>query len=154
MKLREYNRLRRKIARATGRKLPAVRLPHGMNQNERRFRRMILNGAGSYEPIKIAVTEVNQRHYTPDFVYATGDLKVAIVEVKGSYKLQSEERARLAWEIAAEKDITRSVFVWARYNRSAYDCEAWFDNGHRIVTRRCHTNDDFEQLLKGDGHVR
>lgn len=144
--------LLKKAAKSRGRGVKIPALPKGMNANESRFKRQILGGRGKYEPIKITITRRNERKYTPDFVYLCENLtKMAIIEVKGSYKLQSEERARLAWEIAAENDNMMATFVWARYSRGGYECEAWFDSGRRMVKRRITTNAEFEQLLLEDG---
>lgn len=118
-----------------------------MNANEARFQRQILEGRGRYEPVRITITRRKERKYTPDFLFETEGGVRAIVEVKGAYKLQSEERARLAWEIAAEGDATGAVFVWARARRGGYDCEAWFDNGRRIEKRRVANGEDFGRLI-------
>ena len=161
MTTRAYNRLRRRVARATGRKLPkAPSLPKGVNANEARFNRMILGGRGKFEPVKIEITNVNRRVYTPDFFAALsldmggGEFVEAwpLVEVKGGYKLQSEDRARLAWEIAAEqKAWGKVVFVWARWRPrgKCYECEAWGWKGGTVARADCRTTEDFAKLLKG-----
>lgn len=158
MTTRAYNRLRRRVARATGRKLPkAPSLPKGVNANEARFNRMILGGCGKFEPVKIEITNVNRRVYTPDFFaelsldMGGGEFVEAwpLVEVKGGYKLQSEDRARLAWEVAAECTIPEHVFVWARWKPRGrvYECEAWSGRGERRAAADCRTKDEFLALL-------
>lgn len=117
------------------------------NSNEARFRRMALGGQGAYEPTHIRITRTTERVYTPDFLFTTDDLHVVYVEVKGAYRLQSEDRARLAWEIAAEK-ISDAVFVWAKWNRGAYDCEAWFDGGAKVRKGRVASPQDFNTLIE------
>ncbi len=161
MTTRAYSRLRRKVARATGRKLPkAPPLPKGMNANEARFNRMILGGLGRFEPAKIEITAVNRRVYTPDFATCLtldmggGESVEAwpLVEVKGGYRLQSEDRARLAWEIAAERFARgKVVFVWARWRPrgKCYECEAWWRRGGAVAKADCRTSEDFANLLKG-----
>ncbi len=158
MTTRAYSRLRRKVARATGRNLPkAPPLPKGMNANEARFNRMILGGLGRFEPAKIEITTVNRRVYTPDFgvdidSVATETRIEVFVEVKGGYRLQSEDRARLAWEIAAERFARgKVVFVWARWRPrgKCYECEAWWRRGGAVAKADCRTSEDFANLLKG-----
>lgn len=131
----------------------------GMNANESRFNLMLLGGRGRYEPYGITVTRVAKRRYTPDFAAVVCGVTV-VAEVKGDYRLHSEDRARLAWEIAAEaNDDPNCVFVWARWNGTvrAYDCEAWSGCGTVRRTAACRTRDDFARLLadclrrEGDG---
>lgn len=140
----------KKAAKSKGKRAATPAIPKGPNANELRFNRMCLNGRGKYEPTKIIVTRTKRREYTPDFAYFTEDItKLAIVEVKGSYKLQSEDRARLAWEIAAETDSLEAVYVWARYRSGGYDCEAWFNRGNRIIKARVRNNTEFERMIYG-----
>ncbi len=128
--------------------------PDGQNENEARFNRVILGGRGRFEPRHFTITNVNCRRYTPDFgvdvdSVATEARIEVFVEVKGSYKLQSEDRARLAWEIAAENADAASVFVWARWRPMGrvYECEAWARRGERIANADCNTPEKFIALL-------
>jgi hypothetical protein len=129
--------------------------PDGQNENEARFNRMILGGIGKYEPSHFYITRVNKRVYTPDFAITLHNVTKqtrtdVFAEVKGSYKLQSEDRARLAWEVAAENTIPEHVFAWARWTPRGrfYECEAWARRGERRATANCRTKDDFIALLK------
>ena len=82
-----YNRLRRKVARATGKKLPVA--PRGPNVNEQRFNRLILAGHGNFEPPKVEITN-SGKVYTPDLCYAGPNLgkgsRIVMIEVKGTYR--------------------------------------------------------------------
>ena len=145
---RSVVKMARKVA---GKRKPR---PDGQNENEARFNRVILDGRGAYEPSKFYITRINKRVYTPDFAITLHNItretqKDVFVEVKGSYKLQSEDRARLAWEVAAENTTPEHVFVWARWKPRGrvYECEAWSGRGARRATADCRTKDDFLALL-------
>lgn len=147
-----YNRLRRKVAKATGRKMPAC--PKGMNANEQRFNRMILAGQGKYEPRKFEITD-SGKVYTPDFSYAGPmadgkNARVVFIEVKGTYRSKKDEkliceRSRLAWEVAGDRNCSYD-WVWAKYRRGGYDCELRTDDSERAEAF-CRNNRDFENLL-------
>ena len=156
MKLSEYRKLIRNRGRGARPRIPR---PCGMNDNEARFQRTVLGGTGLYECVHFEITRTKRRRYTPDFTTFVGPWQ-AVVEVKGGYRLHSEDRARLAWEIAAEACDNPSVaFVWARWNGTArtYDCEAWGCGGRVCRTAECRTRDDFDRLIadclrrEGDG---
>lgn len=51
------------------------------------------------------------RKYTPDWVIVRKDGVIELVECKGSYRLQSYGRSRLAWEVA-QLDFPCFKFVW------------------------------------------
>jgi hypothetical protein len=144
----------RKAAKSRRAKAKAPALPkRGMNANEARFNRQILGGEGLYEVVSFDLTRVKGRKYTPDFSLRKGEALIAIIEVKGSYKLYSEDRARLAWEIVAERvpgvvDGSKVVFVWARFSRGGYDCEAWYDCGRVILKRRVTSREEFDRFLQ------
>lgn len=139
--------LRRKIAKAKGTKKVRAAIAGGMNANEERFDSLILLGQGAYEATKITITKRKARKYTPDFIYTSPSGIRAVIEVKGAYRLHSEDRARLAWEIAAEMPGD-DVYVWARFKRQAYECEAWLAGGERVIKRRLTTRDEFNALLE------
>lgn len=149
-------RLARKAAAKAARKRARPLRPDGRNENEARFDRMILGGRGVYEPCRIEVTSVNRRVYTPDFetkvALPKGGTATVYAEVKGGYRLQSEDRARLAWEIAAERFAGPGiVFAWARWvpKGRLYECEAWARHGERVaVGFRCRTPEDFAALVR------
>ncbi len=56
----------------------------------------------------------NGHRYTPDFYVGTQRL---CFEVKGSYRLQSYQRARLAFD-QARVEFTDFVFIWMEQNKS------------------------------------
>lgn len=156
MKLSEYRKLIRNRGRGARPRIPR---PCGMNENEARFNRTVLGGRGLYETTHFEITRTKRRRYTPDFAAVVCGVTV-VAEVKGDYRLHSEDRARLAWEIAAEACDNPSVaFVWARWNGTvrAYDCEAWSGGGTVRRTAACRTRDDFDRLIadclrrEGDG---
>lgn len=147
----------RKAAKSRRAKAKAPALPKkGMNANEARFNRQILGGEGLYEIASFDLTRVKGRKYTPDFSFRNRkgeEQQIAIIEVKGSYKLYSEDRARLAWEIVAERvpgvvDGAKVVFIWARFSRGGYDCEAWYDCGRVILKRRVTSREEFDRFLQ------
>lgn len=123
----------------------------GPNATEERFRLNVLRCMGTYEPCRFTITGNKRRKYTPDFLYihhgTDGDAEVYI-EVKGSYKLPSEDRARLAWELTAEANPDK-VFVWARdagYNYK-WRVEVWADGGRRKACNHVICHRDFNELL-------
>lgn len=146
----------RKAAKSRRAKAKAPALPKkGMNANEARFNRQILGGEGLYEIASFDLTRVKGRKYTPDFSFRNrkGKAQIAIIEVKGAYKLHSEDRARLAWEIVAERvpgvvEGAKVVFVWARSSHGGYDCEAWYDCGRVILKRRVTSREGFDRFLQ------
>ena len=148
-----YNRLRKRVAKATGRKLPVC--PKGPNANEQRFNRLVLAGTGLFEPTKVVITK-SGKVYTPDFSYAGPDLgnrsRLVFIEVKGAYRSAKDEkliceRSRLAWEIAGDRH-PECDWVWAKYERGGYHCELRTEDGQRLK-RYCKNNADFESLLRG-----
>ena len=122
----------------------------GMNANESRFNLMLLGGRGRYEPFGITVTRVAKRRYTPDFAARVCGVTV-VAEVKGDYRLHSEDRARLAWEIAAEaNDDPSCVFVWARWRKAGrlYRCEFWPRRCREPYEADCRTTDEFDDAVR------
>lgn len=146
-----YRRLRRTVAKAAGRKLPAA--PRGPNANERTFGRTVLAGRGAFEPRSFAVTE-SGRVYTPDFRYdwsgGGGAAAAVMVEVKGAYRSAKDaklicERSRLAWEVAGDRH-PGFLWAWAKRVRGGYECELRGMDGRR-TRALCRDNADFERLL-------
>ena len=151
MEILTYRQICARIVRRQKARLNTVHQPKGENVNERRFNRSILAGRGHYEPCHILLTKKTKRRYTPDYLYETKDGTHSVfVEVKGDYKLGSEARARLAWEIAAERAPKTDTFVWARWDKvhHGYECELW--RGKITLNKFCRTNADFEDLVKGE----
>ena len=63
----------------------------------------------------------NEHRYTPDFKYRMAD-NIYMVEVKGSYKLQSYQRARLAYD---QVRIEWPMFEWVW---AVWDGEGWVEH--------------------------
>ena len=110
----------------------------GPNATEARYRREVLRAfpaeAVAYESRSFAITRTTRREYTPDWTVTTPNNPTAYHEVKGSYKLGSEDRARLAWELAAEQNPD-AAFVWAVLTRRGWEIEEWFDGGREIFVK-------------------
>ena len=91
-----------------GKATPSVGRPgrstKGPNKTEAEYRRMFLDphranlGAVVFEGLTFRLA--NGHRYTPDWVYVAGG-RLVCVEVKGSYRLGSYQRARLAFDQAA-----------------------------------------------------
>lgn len=138
----------RKALKRARSKTPALPSSGGMNSNEARFNLLCLGGKGKYESEKIIITRIKRRKYTPDFVVSVAGRKV-VIECKDSYKLRSEDRSRLAWEIAAENDCSR-LFVWARHCRTGgYDCEVWGNRGEVRIKGKVFACEDFAEMIGG-----
>jgi hypothetical protein len=154
MTVREYRKLIQRRKGRAKRKLLGVASSSAArpNGNETRFRRLCLVGAGGeveYEARHFILTKVHKRRYTPDFRLEVGG-QVVWIEVKDAYRLGSEGRAHLAFELAAERySAAEGAFVWAKWNRSkrAYQCEAWFDGGREIRKAFCKSAADFMGLI-------
>ena len=108
----------------------------GPNATEARYRREMLRGIPEhlvkYEAKTFTITQTTKREYTPDWVISANyGFPAQYHEVKGSYKLGSEDRARLAWELAAERN-PGALFVWAVLTRRGWEIEEWTDGGKTI----------------------
>lgn len=147
MNMREFRKLAAKRKRR-GRLLPQVReVVNGPNHTEQRFNLAILCNRGRFHPEPFTVSKTAGRRYTADYACSFDGVPV-VIEVKGSYKLPSENRARLAWELAAEQN-PGTVFVWARnVDRSMWDCEAWYAGGAVTYRSVCYSMSDFSALLR------
>lgn len=113
--------------------------PRGPNATEARYLREIINPGYndgrhliSYEPAPIVITRTTSREYTADFLVQGADMRPTYHEVKGSYHLPTHERARLAWEIAAEAN-PQFDFVWAELTRRGWEIERWQGGGRLIL---------------------
>lgn len=115
----------------------------GPNATEARYLREIINPSFndgkhiiSYEPAPFYLTAATKREYTADFLVQNpsciSSTRPTYHEVKGSYHLPTHERARLAWEIAAEQN-PQYDFVWAELTRSGWEIERWEAGGKRIL---------------------
>jgi len=156
-----YNRLRKRVAKATGRKLPAAPKAEGPNLTEQSFNRVILAGVGQFigqdRKNSFVLTRLGSK-YTPDFAYAGPDLgngsRIALIEVKGKYRSKKdaeliERRSRLAWEIAADQHPEYD-WVWAKMiTRFEWECTLVDPmQPGETYTKVCHNNAEFENLLK------
>lgn len=85
-----------------------------MSKTEAEYERRFLQGTGArFEGITFRMA--NGHRYTPDFVYwANG--RMVCVEVKGSYRLGSYQRARLAFD-QARVEYPDVVFVWVTQDK-------------------------------------
>jgi hypothetical protein len=81
-----------------------------MNENERTYNRLYLDGKGIFEAMILKLPGGSR--YTPDFITFDATGRMTAHEVKGAYKLQSQGRAATAFRecVAAFPGI---VFVWA-----------------------------------------
>jgi len=86
----------------------------GPNKTELAYRREVLERNPAIERIRFAPMTLvmeNGHRYTPDWVFNIGD-KLHCVEVKGSYKLGSYQRARLAFD-QARVEFPEFTWIWA-----------------------------------------
>lgn len=81
-----------------------------MTSAERKFNREVLGGKGLFEAVTLRCPSGNR--YTPDWLVMDGGVPV-LIEVKGSYRLGSEGRARTAFMEAASLFSGIFRFVWA-----------------------------------------
>lgn len=161
MSLTAYNRLRKKIAKHTGRKLPAIKRinPLGANLTEQRFNRQILAGKGQFigtdRTHSFTVSALGSR-YTPDFAYTEKTKNASrsvMIEVKGKYRTQKdadliERRSRIAWEVCAEK-YPDCKWVWAKFlRRGLWRVEAVTKQGDDVAVAECRSQKDFSELLR------
>lgn len=96
-------------------KVPRVKV---WSKPEIRYNLRFLGGRGEYEPEEVRITpEYAEKHvYTPDFrtfVLESGAPVLIYHEVKGAYRLQSQDAARLRWLFASLKRPD-AWFVWAK----------------------------------------
>ena len=116
------------------------------NVTETKYLREVLNQKYNdghhlitYQPDPIVITRTTKRQYTADFLVRPQigalDKKHVYHEVKGSYKLPTQDRARLAWEIAAETHPEWD-FVWAELTISGWEIERWEAGGRRIFVNK------------------
>lgn len=157
-----YNRLRRRVAKATCRELPKPPSASGPNLTEQAFNRQALAGAGRFvggdRKDSFAITRLGSR-YTPDFRWefraADGSPRTVMVEVKGAYRSAKdagliERRSRLAWEVAADRH-PEFVWVWAKLlRRGEWLCELYdpSEMEAKAVKAVCRDNADFLKLLE------
>lgn len=141
MKISEYRELMRRAktkrrrvkAKAAG---PAKR-PVARTGTEALFERLHLaprQRPYTFQPPPLTITKIKMRRYTPDYRTELDDGREMLIEVKGSYRLQSHERARLAWEIAAESN-PQTVFVWAAKSPKTgrFEMEIWEGGGASVA---------------------
>ena len=101
---------------------------HRMSRTEERFRDRFAPSNGweviMYEPCSLWVS--GGFRYTPDYLVRLPDGHLAFVETKGSFRLQSHSRARLAFADASTR-TPGFLFVWAKENRKhdGFSVEFW-----------------------------
>ena len=104
---------------STGRRAP--------NKTEALYRDVFLDGMDArYEALTLRMA--NGHRYTPDWVVVRGG-RIECHEVKGSYRLHSHQRARLAFD-QARIEFSDFVFVWAVYAKREWKREIF--NGCRL----------------------
>ena len=85
----------------------------GPNKTELNYRQVILRSAGDVRFEAITFHMSNGHRYTPDWiVFSAGGELLSCHEVKGGYALQSQQRARLAFDQCA-KEFPAFTWVWA-----------------------------------------
>ena len=100
----------------------------GMSRTEERFRDRFAPSMGwdvlMYEPCSLWVS--GGFRYTPDFLIIMPDGRLAFVETKGSFRLQSHSRARLAFADASTRNPC-FLFVWAKESKKhdGFSVEFW-----------------------------
>lgn len=106
----------------------ARRQGHRTSRTEERFRDRFAPSNGweviMYEPCSLWVS--GGFRYTPDYLVRLPDGHLAFVETKGSFRLQSHSRARLAFADASTR-TPGFLFVWAKENRrhDGFSVEFW-----------------------------
>ena len=85
----------------------------GPNKTESLYRDRYLGESARYEALSLRMS--NGHRYTPDWVVIRNG-RIECHEVKGSYRMHSHQRARLAFDQAAV-EFPCFVFVWAEMNK-------------------------------------
>lgn len=139
MKASEFRRNFRRLKNAWIPRQSKTKAGRGPNATETKYLREIVNPGYndgrhliSYEPAPIVITRTTSREYTADFLVQGADMRPTYHEVKGSYRLPTHDRARLAWEIAAEAHPEYD-FVWAELTRRGWEIERWEGGGRYIL---------------------
>jgi len=90
----------------------------GMSKTEARYLVEVLRDTPArYEAITFRM--INGRRYTPDFVTMDNG-RLTVHEVKGSYRLPSYSRARLAFD-QCKVEFPNIAFVWAEWNGKTWE---------------------------------
>ena len=130
--MRRWARYKALLA-ARGRKPLAASSQKRWSETERRDFAQVLHGLGTYEGEEIRITpdDCEKHIYTPDFVIDTPCGRV-YHEVKGSWRLASQDAARLRFSFAALAR-PRATFVWAKEERrrGLWTVEVWRDGGRK-----------------------
>ena len=125
-----------KASKSLPTRVSRARTSKHMSHTEERFRDRFCASCGwrvlRYEPLSIWVS--GGFRYTPDFLVATENGELAFVETKGSYRLQSHSRARLAFANASTR-TPEFVFVWAKEDRKHRNFSLEFWKAGKILHR-------------------
>lgn len=98
-----------------------------------------------FEPFSIWVS--GGFRYTPDFLVQTGNGELLIVETKGSWRLQSHSRARIAFADASTR-TPGFVFCWAKENKKHNDFSLEFWRCGKILRK-----EETDQLFGAESNV-
>ena len=122
-----------------------------MSHTEERFQNRFCPANGwsviCYEPCSIWIS--GGFRYTPDFMIELPDGRLAFVETKGSFRLQSHSRARLAFADACRR-TPGFLFIWAKETRKhdGFNLE-WWQSGKAIKHAEIPSKRTPESLTKG-----
>lgn len=125
-------RYRDYIAKKLGRPVAKPKVTK-WSEPEKRYFLGVLHGAGEYESCRLRVfpDSVEEHHYTPDFTTVNHG-RIVHHEVKGAYRLQSQDAARLRF-IGASWCNSMDTFIWAKERRNRrWDVEV-FRGGIRLI---------------------
>ena len=106
---------------------PAIPKPprarRGPNKTEERFRREYLEPRGIKAVFEGATFRLANGHrYTPDWVWLDETGRAVCVEVKGSYKLPSYQRARMAYD-QARIEWPGIIWIWVTWTGKEWRVE-------------------------------
>ena len=95
----------------------ARKAPAGPNKTEAEYRRLYLPESARFEGLTFRMA--NGHRYTPDCIVIRTDGQVECHEVKGSYKLGSYQRARLAFD-QARVEWPGLTWIWAEKRKEGW----------------------------------
>ncbi len=110
-------------------------MPKKPNPTEQRYNADFLGGHGMFEAVNLRLD--SGARYTPDWMTTDATTgRVVLVEVKGSYRLHSHARARLAF-MECVKKFPMFGFHWTTWGKEKgwWDVEV-YENGEHSDTQR------------------